>query len=270
RRKTNRSFSRQPSADEKNRTNQRRSPMSQSNLNTNDSDNHTTERRVPMTRIRIDDLPVAENLTPEQEALIQGAGLKSFRPSLEGLEDRFMPAAVSLNIPASEIDLTNKTLTITGFESLGSNYNSSVRMNNDGRVVVDRGGQSVELNRSQIDRIVYLGREAAEDFKNLTTIPSEFRNQGSGDTYETPFKLTSPDFLNKGQLPANSATQGPNRPQRIGSAMNPWDPHSGNGTIGDRMVDGGQRLGDVKMGFGQRFDNTVVGGQRLGDVWVGG
>src|SRR5262249_54519049 len=115
------------------------------------------ERRVHMTRIRIDDLPVAENLTPEQEALIQGAGLKSFRPSPEGLEYRFMPAAVSLNIPASEIDLTNKTLTITGFESLGSNYNSSVRMNNDGRVVVDRGGQSVELNRSQIDRIVYLG-----------------------------------------------------------------------------------------------------------------
>src|SRR5262245_47163000 len=85
RRKTKRSFSRQTSADQKNR-NERKSPMSQSTLNTNDSDNHTTERGVPVTRIRIDDLPVAENLTPEQEELIQGAGLKSFRPSVEALE----------------------------------------------------------------------------------------------------------------------------------------------------------------------------------------
>ena len=46
-----------------------------------------------MARIRIDDLPVAENLTPEQEALILGAGLKSFRPSLEALEDRQLMAA---------------------------------------------------------------------------------------------------------------------------------------------------------------------------------
>src|SRR5262245_2678844 len=43
-----------------------------------------------MTRIHIGDLPVAENLTPEQEALIEGAGLKSFRPSLEALDAREM------------------------------------------------------------------------------------------------------------------------------------------------------------------------------------
>ena len=43
-----------------------------------------------MTRVRIDDLPVAEDLTPEQEELILGAGLKSFRPSLESLETREM------------------------------------------------------------------------------------------------------------------------------------------------------------------------------------
>jgi hypothetical protein len=40
-----------------------------------------------MARILIDDLPVADNLTPEQEELIFGAGL-SFRPSLEHLEIR--------------------------------------------------------------------------------------------------------------------------------------------------------------------------------------
>jgi hypothetical protein len=41
-----------------------------------------------MARIKIEDLPVADNLTPEQEALIQGAGLRSFRPTFEALEAR--------------------------------------------------------------------------------------------------------------------------------------------------------------------------------------
>lgn len=62
--------------------------MSQSNLITRDSDHCTSERGVPVSRIRIDDLPIAEYLTPEQEALIEGAGLRSFRPSLEALEAR--------------------------------------------------------------------------------------------------------------------------------------------------------------------------------------
>jgi hypothetical protein len=55
-----------------------------------------------MARIKIEDLPIAENLTPEQEELIQGAGLRSFRPKLEGLEDRQLMAsglAGSLPVP---------------------------------------------------------------------------------------------------------------------------------------------------------------------------
>jgi Raf kinase inhibitor-like YbhB/YbcL family protein len=48
-----------------------------------------------MARIRIDDLPVAEELTPEQEALLLGAGLKSFRPTLESLEAREVPTVTS-------------------------------------------------------------------------------------------------------------------------------------------------------------------------------
>jgi hypothetical protein len=43
-----------------------------------------------VTRIRIDDLSVADGLTPEQEELILGAGLRSFRPRLEFLEGREM------------------------------------------------------------------------------------------------------------------------------------------------------------------------------------
>jgi hypothetical protein len=47
-----------------------------------------------MARIRIDDLPLGENLTPEEEALILGAGRRpSFRPMLESLENREMYAA---------------------------------------------------------------------------------------------------------------------------------------------------------------------------------
>src|SRR5262245_10917602 len=41
-----------------------------------------------MASIKIEDLPVTENLTAEQEALIEGAGLRSFRPTVEGLEGR--------------------------------------------------------------------------------------------------------------------------------------------------------------------------------------
>ena len=36
-----------------------------------------------MARITIEDLPVGENLTPEEEELIFGAGRRSFRPTLE-------------------------------------------------------------------------------------------------------------------------------------------------------------------------------------------
>jgi hypothetical protein len=43
-----------------------------------------------MARIKIEDLPVVENLTPEEEELIFGAGRRSFRPMLESLENREM------------------------------------------------------------------------------------------------------------------------------------------------------------------------------------
>jgi hypothetical protein len=46
-----------------------------------------------MARIRIEDLPLTENLTAEQEELIVGAGRPSFRPSFEALEDRQLLAA---------------------------------------------------------------------------------------------------------------------------------------------------------------------------------
>jgi hypothetical protein len=41
-----------------------------------------------MARIRIEDLPPVEDLTPEEMEEIFGAGLKSFRPTFEALEAR--------------------------------------------------------------------------------------------------------------------------------------------------------------------------------------
>ncbi|HEY7428050.1 MAG TPA: hypothetical protein VH682_27700 [Gemmataceae bacterium] len=43
-----------------------------------------------MARIKIEDLPVGENLTPEEEERLFGAGWRSFRPMLESLESREM------------------------------------------------------------------------------------------------------------------------------------------------------------------------------------
>src|SRR5262249_2159675 len=61
-----------------------------------------------MTRIRIDDLPIAEHFTPEEEEQILGAGRPSFRPMLESLEAREMYTA---NVTAS---LTAGVLNVQG------------------------------------------------------------------------------------------------------------------------------------------------------------
>ncbi len=155
--------------------------MSQSNLSTRDSDNHTTERGVPVTRIRIDDLPVAENLTPEQEELIQGAGLKSFRPSLEALEVRDVPAVIGTGF-----DLTDRVLTISSSPPNSPQTNSAtVWTNTANQVVAQRGdGPAVFLDRSQVTRIVYQGGQDIKDtFRNNTNIQSSFVNQEQGDVH---------------------------------------------------------------------------------------
>ena len=184
--------------------------MSQSNLSTRDSDNHTTERGVPVSRIRIDDLPVAENLTPEQEELIQGAGLKPFRPSIEALEARDMPALI-----APGIDLTGNTLT---FKSDTSHYASgaTVSINSANQVVAQRGtGPAVFLDRSQVTRIVYEGGQSKDTFTNNTPIQSQFNslNQGQGDRH-VRFSMTGPSRLSNdaasGQTKINGDVVGKN------------------------------------------------------------
>jgi Raf kinase inhibitor-like YbhB/YbcL family protein len=155
-----------------------------------------------MARIRIDDLPIAETLTPEQEALIIGAGLRSFRPMLEELERREVPAVL-----ASGIELTDSVLTIKGFEGLqrGQYPNlSSVSINEAGQLAVSRGlNTKAEVNPADVMKIVYLGGAAPETFTNYTNIRSEFSNMGGGDKYDVTFNLTT-KFPN-GRLPDSSA-----------------------------------------------------------------
>jgi len=184
-----------------------------------------------MTRIRIDDLPVAENLTPEQEALIQGAGLKPFRPSLEGLEGREVPALL-----APGIDLTDGTLTFQAGQtrSLNANYGANVWTNDANQVVAQRGtltnpGATVLLDRSQVTNIVFQGGFGKDTFTNHTDIPSSTRNlnQAEGDTHtsradserppSTTFTLTS-NYTN-GRLPDTAAvSEAMRNNQNIGGA----------------------------------------------------
>jgi Raf kinase inhibitor-like YbhB/YbcL family protein len=224
--------------------------MSESNLITRDSDNRTTERSAPMTRIRIDDLPVAEELTPEQEALIQGAGLKSFRPSIEALEGREVPALI-----APGVDLTRGVLTVDGSNS-HQNYEATVRLQGANTVIVSRGTSGGEINqatitavnRAEISSIVFQGMSANENFTNYSGIPSTFNNQQESDRH-VAFNMTGPSILPPNSASGSTAVGG----QRLGG-----------------VIVGGQPLGGVVVRDGQPLDEVVVGGQRLADVRVDG
>jgi phosphatidylethanolamine-binding protein (PEBP) family uncharacterized protein len=104
--------------------------MSESNSSSNDSDQPTTEGGVPVSRIRIDDLPVAENLTPEQEELIEGAGLKSFRPTLEALEDRKLMNAGMIAGAVLRNDVVVQSQTPAGMVGEATPRNNVFQYNN--------------------------------------------------------------------------------------------------------------------------------------------
>jgi hypothetical protein len=120
-----------------------------------------------MARIRIDDLPVADNLTPEQEALIQGAGLRSFRPRLEFLEGRDMPAML-----APGLHLTDGVLTMQGTDNADQAQVSIVgKANNPDipQVQVEYNGYQGTFEVDQIRQIKVLQWDANKDsFVNLT------------------------------------------------------------------------------------------------------
>jgi hypothetical protein len=73
-----------------------------------------------MARIHTDDLPVAEALTSEQEALLAGAGLRSFRPCLESLEGRDLPSGLAPMTQIVPAIVTTQVLS-TNLNQLGVN-----------------------------------------------------------------------------------------------------------------------------------------------------
>jgi Raf kinase inhibitor-like YbhB/YbcL family protein len=193
-----------------------------------------------MARIRIDDLPVADDLTPEQEALLQGAGLQSFRPSLESLEAREVPAVVSalVDVPVGE-GVTVRTLKITG-DATENKVTVSQRAGDStrgepARVVVVNGTHllSTTLNQamnphqaiydaSKVDEIVFEGGGTSQTlvggqdtFTNKTGIDYYVSNDVldrtfAGMSQASSFHLSSPDLTN-GRLPNSSASEGGNK-----------------------------------------------------------
>jgi phosphatidylethanolamine-binding protein (PEBP) family uncharacterized protein len=164
-----------------------------------------------MARIKIEDLPVAENLTPEQEALIQGAGLRSFRPTLEALEGREVPAAITGLGISRGLDLTGTVLTIKApqIASGGYPYSATVRQNDAGQVVVMRSVGNDAVIDGPVTQIVYKGGDSKDIFTNHTDIPSTFSNQQTFDQHNYPnkdrfFRPTSPDFYEGGKIPDTS------------------------------------------------------------------
>jgi hypothetical protein len=82
-----------------------------------------------MTRIRIEDLPNVEELTPEELEKLEGAGRPSFRPMLEQLEGREMYAA---NITAS---LAGGVLNVGGQHVQGAPNNDAVTFRRVGDLI---------------------------------------------------------------------------------------------------------------------------------------
>jgi phosphatidylethanolamine-binding protein (PEBP) family uncharacterized protein len=159
-------------------------------------------------RIRIEDLPVAEELTPEEKELLAGAGLKSFRPSLQQLEAREVPASLGF---LTNLDVTDRVLTIKpqgtadNTAPVSGDNTATVRVNAADKLEVTRFGKTftTNLTRGDVDRIVYEGQAGIDTFTNTTGIPSRFANQETGDKHITTL-LTS-TFTDGGRLPDSSA-----------------------------------------------------------------
>ena len=169
-----------------------------------------------MARIRIDDLPVPENLTPEQEALLLGAGLRSFRPSLESLEAREVPTVTPI-LGADGV------LTITGDNSNNTVSVSERFTEGRGREIVvsgnyERGGTANKFSiqpqafaANDVRNIVFIGLEGTDKFTNYTGIQDRFADQEAGEQH-VRFSLTSnsangdPIFVNGGIIPQKYAS----------------------------------------------------------------
>jgi hypothetical protein len=138
-----------------------------------------------MSRIRIDDLPVAEDLPPQQEELIQGAGLKSFRPSIEALEDRQLMAA--------GITFAEATGTLR-IEAAPEGSLASVQQDgNQVKAYLDSDEKSYDATK--VLKIEFQGAAGNDQFTNNTAIPSTAHG---GDGHDNLYGGDGDDILDGG------------------------------------------------------------------------
>jgi Raf kinase inhibitor-like YbhB/YbcL family protein len=182
-------------------------------------------------RIRIEDLPVAEELTPEEKELLAGAGLRSFRPNIEALEAREVPAALGpgIDLEAGVLKIAGASMVRTGGDYA---FSSHVRTLGADQLEVKRDALVVTVNRAEVTNIVFEGGRAKEIFSNYSGIPSTFQNQGSTDQH-IRFRLTSPDVQANPTPDANGRTNP--YPDLLNSSAN----------LNARAMDKGQPIGDA-------------------------
>lgn len=73
-----------------------------------------------MTRIQFADLPLLEDLTPEQLKELFGAGLKGYKPSFEQLEDRWLMSGFTSVLSATPLTAVNAASTWTSIPAAGA------------------------------------------------------------------------------------------------------------------------------------------------------
>src|SRR5262245_6916622 len=134
-----------------------------------------------MTRIKIDDLLVAEGLSAEQEALILGAGLKSFRPRLEALEVREVPtitlgATGVLTIQGEGLSAQAKVSMVDG-----PSGNRQVQVSLDDGPSGNRQVQVNLFDETQVKSIVFDGTGGNDRFTNDTSKSSTAYGYGGND-----------------------------------------------------------------------------------------
>ncbi len=144
-----------------------------------------------MARIQINDLPLVEKLTPEQEEEILGAGRQTVRPTLESLESREMmdaalggtmitgilaQASAKAHVRAYEVDLSARTrpvehtkISLSPLTQQSSTLSTDVQQFTRSTLPLDHAGSSVSHNPTQgdlarvriVDRVPVQEKEAS-------------------------------------------------------------------------------------------------------------
>ncbi len=138
-----------------------------------------------MARIRIDDLPAAQDLTPEEQEQLLGAGRPGFRPGFEALEGREMYAAnITAGVTAGVLHV--RTLHQAGTEKNDAIsfrlVNKQLQLFNEANKVV-KTFDTAETARIKAIDVVMEGRgdHLNVDFTGLGKLPGSARQMNLGE-----------------------------------------------------------------------------------------